>query len=301
MTPTPNRSFRARFIVEHIGTETLLYDEIRHKGFCLNQISGLIWRLAEKPHTLKRLSELTTNELQHPVTEDIVRFTLAELHRDGLLESEYEVHDVHIPTRRELVKKLGVGAALMMPLVTSIFAPTPAFAASSGGGGGCLLPDTPVSLWDGTWITAEAVQPHHVLRGIDPGTGRAHRAQVISCHNFRAEQLLTFFTASGDMVKSSPSHLFIAGAGDLLGTRASAFRAGDSIMVYNREQNRALPSTITAIQMSQVPQRVVIFELGSEKHTFVSGGIVSHNFRIKNDAARKEEPLEIPSTIKPLF
>jgi hypothetical protein len=297
MPPAFSKSFRERFIIQHVGTETLLYDEIRHKAFCLNQVSGLIWKLAEKPRTLKQLAEAASSELQHPVSEDIVRFALADLDRDGLLEPRAESHDLMAPSRREMVKKLGVGAALMMPLVTSVFAPTPAFASTPHGG--CLLPDTPVSLSDGTWIAAEAVQPHHQLRGIDPRTGQFHSAQVVSCHTHRAEELLTFFTASGEMVKSSPSHLFIACEEDLDGTRASTFRAGDSIMVYDRRLSRALPSTITAIQTSQVPQRVVNFELASEAHTYVSAGIVSHN-KIQSDA-RQPEPLEIPSTIKPLF
>jgi hypothetical protein len=293
----PTTSFRERFIVQHVGTETLLYDEIRHKAFCLNQVSGLIWKLAEKRLTLKQLADQASSELQHPVSEEIIRFALVDLNRDGLLEPGLESADLIAPSRREMVKKLGVGAALMMPLVTSVFAPTPAFAAS-GPHGGCLLPDTLVSLWDGTVIAAAAVRLHHTLRGIDPRTGQIHSAQVVSSHSFRAEQLLTFFTASGEMVKSSPSHLFIADTGDLGGTRASSFRAGDSIMVYDRAQSRALPSIITAIQTSQIPQRVVNIELGSDAHTFVSAGIVSHNKVVTESV--QEEP-EIPSTIKPLF
>jgi hypothetical protein len=290
----PTSSFRQRFTVQNVGTETLLYDEIRHKAFCLNQVSGLIWKFAAKSLTVKQLAEATSSELQHPVSEEIVRFALADLHRDGLLETRDELQDAHIPSRRALVRKLGAGAVLMMPLVTAIFAPTPAYATSHVGGG-CLLPDTLVSLWDGSEIAAGAVQPHQRLRGIDPETGQSHSAEVVSCHSFYAEQLLTFFTASGEMVKSSPAHLFIAGAGDLDGTKASAFRAGDSIMVFDRAHSRALHSTITAIQVSQIPQRVVNLELGSAAHTFVSAGIISHN-KIVTESRPGPDP-----AFKPLF
>jgi hypothetical protein len=277
--------------VQHIGNETLLYDELRHKAFCLNQISSLVWTLADGTRTPAQIADAASSELQHSVSEEIVRFALRELQRDGLLQPETVPVAISALSRREMVKKLGVGAALLMPVITAVFAPTPAFAASTtGGGGGCLLPNTSIQLVDGTEIEARYITPNQWVRGVDPATGQFHNAQVTSCRSFRAEQLLTFFAESGEVVQSSPSHLFISGPGDVRGTKAAALRTGDSFLVYNQEKARAVPSKITAIQTSDIPQEVVIFELDTVQHCFLSGGVVSHNFLLKNARPAGEVP-----------
>jgi hypothetical protein len=176
------------------------------------------------------------------------------------------------------VKKLGYGAALMMPVVTAVFAPPAAHAY------GCLLPDTMIQLANGSEVAARDVRPNQWLRGVDPKTGEFHRARVEECFSFRSDGLLTFFTESGEVVSSSASHLFIADAGDARGTCANAFKTGDQFLVYNPERKRAVPSTITGIQISSVPQEVVNFELDTMEHCYIAGGIVSHNFPTKQSS-----------------
>ena len=265
--------------IQAVGDETLLYDEIRHKAFCLNLISGTVWKFADGRRTIGQIADAVSSELTHPVTEEIVRFALKELQRDGLLQGESAVGELHAVSRRSLVKKLGYGAAMMMPVVTAVFAPPSAHAAY-----GCLLPDTLVQLADGSEIAARDVRVNQWLRGVDPKTGEFHRARVEECFSFRSEGLMTFFTESGESVQSSASHLFIADAGDALGTRADRFKAGDQFLVYNPERKRAVTSTITAIQTSKVPQEVVNFELNTVEHCYVAGGVVSHNFPIKQSS-----------------
>jgi hypothetical protein len=263
--------------VQTVGDENLIYDGARNKAFCLNKISSLVWNLADGRRTPAQIADAVTRELMQPVSEEIVRFTLSELKRDGLLLDDSSMVDLHAVSRRQMVVKLGKTAAIMLPLVTAVFAPR----AAKAYGGGCLLPDTPVHLADGSLIPASLVTPGQWLRGVDPASGEFHPARVASCHQFDAPQLLTFTTSTGELVKSSPSHLFIGGPGNLLGTRASEFEAGDSIMVFNPRHRRAITSTVTSIHTSQVPQQVVIFELDTVEHCFLSGGVVSHNRPIK--------------------
>jgi hypothetical protein len=265
--------------VQTVGDETLVFDGARNRAFCLNKISGLVWTLADGRRTPAQVADAATRELMQPVSEEIVRFALSELKRDGLLLDASAMADLHAVSRRQMVVKLGKTAAIMLPIVTAVFAPKAAQAYHSGGG--CLLPDTPVHLADGQLMAAGTVTPGQWLRGADPASGEFHAARVASCHQFDAPQLLTFTTSTGELVKSSPSHLFIGGPGNLLGTRASEFEAGGSIMVFNPRQRRAVTSTVTSIHTSQVPQQVVIFELDTVEHCFLSGGVVSHNFPIK--------------------
>ncbi len=257
--------------VQLLGNEVLVYDELRHKAFCLNAVSGWTWRLSDGRRTAAQIADAVSSELKHGVSEEIVLYALGELQRDGLLDSGPVAQ---VASRREMVKKLGFGAALMMPVVTAVFAPRAAEAYD-----GCLLPDTPVTLRDGSEMMAGLVAANTWVRGVDPGTGQFHDARVISSHRFRTEELLTFFTETGHSVQASASHLFIAGPGDVLGTRAAAFRVGDSLMVAGEEGTSS--SVITGMGRSQVAQEVVIFELDTVQHCFVSGGVVSHNYLMK--------------------
>jgi hypothetical protein len=265
---------REGITVQHVGDETLVFDGARNKAFCLNKISGLVWNFADGRRTPAQIAGAATSELKQPVSEEIVRFALSELKRDGLLLDESDVVDLNAVSRRQMVVKLGKTAAIMLPIVTAVFAPK---AAKAYGGGGCVLPDTPIHLADGGLMAAGLIAPGQWVRGVDPASGEFHPARVVSCHTFSAPQLLTFTTATGEMVQSSPSHLFIAGPGDTEGTPASTFRPGDSLMALSRQSNRAVASTITAIHTSQVPQQVVIFEVDTAQHCFLSGGVVSHN------------------------
>ncbi len=275
--------------VQSVGQETLVYDELRHKAFCLNPISSLVWRLSEGRRDAAQIADAASVELKHPVTQEIVLYALAQLQQDGLLESGPVEH---VASRRELVKKLGFGAAMLMPVVTAVFAPEAAEA--YGKGGGCLLPNTRVTLRDGSETMAGLVAPETWVRGVDPATGRFHDARVIASRRFRAEELLTFFTETGESVQASPSHLFIAGPGDVLGTRASAFRVGEALMVVGDAGTRS--SVITGVERSLVPQEVVIFELDTVQHCFVSGGIVSHNAVVKESRPAVENE-EMPAEL----
>jgi hypothetical protein len=263
--------------VQTIGDETLVFDGARNKAFCLNKISGLVWNLADGRRTPAQIAGAATSELKQPVSEEIVRFALSELKHDGLLLEDSGLVDLNAVSRRDMVVKLGKSAAIMLPLVTAVFAPK----AAKAYGGGCLLPDTPIEMADGGLMAAGLIAPDQWVRGVDPASGSLHPARVVSCHTFSAPQLLTFTTATGEMVKSSPSHLFIAGPGDTEGTQASTFRPGDSLMALNRHQNRAVSSKITAIHTPPVPQEVVIFEVDTAQHCFLSGGVVSHNKHVE--------------------
>jgi len=108
---------------EEIGDEILVYDELRHKAFCLNATSAAIWKLCDGAHTVEQIAEAATLRLAMPVTEEIVRFALEELRRDNLVEAEADVSVRPVLSRRELVQKLGIGGAMLVPVIASIVAP----------------------------------------------------------------------------------------------------------------------------------------------------------------------------------
>ena len=115
---------------EEIGDEILVYDELRHKAFCLNATSAAIWKLCDGAHTVEQIAASVTFRLAMPVAEEVVLFALEELRRDNLVETEADVSTKPILSRRELMQKLGIGAAMLLPIIAPIVAPKAAQAYS---------------------------------------------------------------------------------------------------------------------------------------------------------------------------
>ena len=124
------RSIRQKISMQQIGTETLVYDGLRQRAYCLNQSSSAIWRLADGEHTVGEIRAAASVELKSEVSEEFVLFALEELRRDGLLEPSPVAEGVPAISRRAMMRGLGVGGALLVPVIASIVAPTAAQAYS---------------------------------------------------------------------------------------------------------------------------------------------------------------------------
>jgi hypothetical protein len=113
-----------------IGTEMLVYDGLRHRAFCLNRSSSVIWRLADGARTVEEIQAAAAMELKTAVSEDLVRFALEELRREGLLQAGEPVEARAGVSRRAVLQSLGAGGMLLLPAIASILAPTAAQAYS---------------------------------------------------------------------------------------------------------------------------------------------------------------------------
>jgi hypothetical protein len=72
-----------------------------------------------------------SKELKTLVSEDLVRLALKELERQNLLDNKEEsTYQVAGLSRRELLKKVRLSSIVMLPIITSIVAPTAAMAAT---------------------------------------------------------------------------------------------------------------------------------------------------------------------------
>jgi hypothetical protein len=123
-------SIRIHVSIQQVGAETLLYDERRHKAFCLNETSSVIWRLANGERTVGQISAAATLELEAPITSEVVSFALEELHRDGLMEASISPVATATMSRRVALQRLGAAGALLLPAIAVIVAPTAAQAYS---------------------------------------------------------------------------------------------------------------------------------------------------------------------------
>jgi hypothetical protein len=112
-------------IEQHVADETLLYDEQRHLAFCLNRTSAAVWALCDGNHSVAQMAAALTTRFAEPVTEEVVLVALAQLRRDGLLAKTQVVNEIPaaILSRRSMVGRIGMGSALLLPVVAAIAAP----------------------------------------------------------------------------------------------------------------------------------------------------------------------------------
>ncbi|MGA8111849.1 MAG: PqqD family protein [Acidobacteriaceae bacterium] len=127
----PRRISLAQSCTQIVGTETLLYDELRHKAWCLNSSSACIWRLCSGDKTVQQIAAAATAELDAPVTEEIVLITLAELQEKELLEPESASPLPQGVTRRQMIGRAALTTAALLPVIASVL---PASAQGPPGG-----------------------------------------------------------------------------------------------------------------------------------------------------------------------
>jgi hypothetical protein len=135
MTSTlrPHKLQGDRITIREIEAEILIYDERTHRAWCLNPSSACIWQLCDGRNTLGEIAAGATKKLGSQVNRELVLFTLEELQEKGLLEDGMAEALPRGPSRREMIGKVGLAAALLLPAIAAITAP-PAMAQSGSVG-----------------------------------------------------------------------------------------------------------------------------------------------------------------------
>ncbi|MFL6257421.1 MAG: PqqD family protein [Pyrinomonadaceae bacterium] len=118
-------------VVRELPDEVLVYDLGTHRAVCLNSTAAAVWRLCDgrrSAEDIRRALEKTTGGA---VPEELVWLALEQLGRDKLLDARVPKPSALAGiSRRELIRRVGLAAAVTLPAVASIVAPTPAQAAS---------------------------------------------------------------------------------------------------------------------------------------------------------------------------
>ncbi len=120
-------------LLDVVGDEVLLYNLEGRRVHCLNEPAFRIWKLCNGRRTVKEMAtELETN-LNPEARELVVRNVINEFSHLGLVEASSGLKTVI--SRRDMARRIGIGAvaAVALPLITSVVAPTPARAATCFG------------------------------------------------------------------------------------------------------------------------------------------------------------------------
>ena len=135
MNPVARRS---GLVVRELPDEVLVYDLDRHQAHCLNRTAAAVFRAADGHDDVAGLTAKLARQAGGTADEEVVRMALEQLDKACLLEGRIGPSPAAEVSRRDAMRKVGLGAAVLLPIVTSILAPTPAEAAATCvGAGGC--------------------------------------------------------------------------------------------------------------------------------------------------------------------
>ena len=124
------RARKENLIIKEVDGEVLVYDLKNDKAHCLNQTAARIWQYCDGSRSVAEIAELMSTPGNTPVADALVLLALDQLQKFALLETKHEpAFQLPNMNRRELVRRIGIGARAL-PIIISIAAP-PASAQAS--------------------------------------------------------------------------------------------------------------------------------------------------------------------------
>lgn len=111
-------------VVKDVRDEVLVYDLQSQKAHSLNRVAAAVWRACDGKRSVREIS--TAAGVGPSLPPDVVNYALHTLGRARLLEGPINGSGL---TRRQVMARIGA-AAIMLPVVTTIVAPTEAQAQS---------------------------------------------------------------------------------------------------------------------------------------------------------------------------
>jgi len=114
-------------VVQEVVGETLIYDLTSHKACCLNMSASKVWRYCDGASSISDIVSKFEKDGHGNVTEDFVWLALDQLNTYGLLNDQIEL-SVPVPSRRLLLKKVGLATAVALPIIATLTAPQSALA-----------------------------------------------------------------------------------------------------------------------------------------------------------------------------
>ena len=144
------------YVVQKSGDELLVYGLADNRAICLNKTASLVWDRCDGAHSVSDICRALEDEFGKPVEEDMVLFAIEKLSDEGLLvDGETYQGAFDGLSRREVVKRIGFGSLVALPIVSAVIAPKAAFAASGCGAPGSI--GTPATMTTCVGPTASCI------------------------------------------------------------------------------------------------------------------------------------------------
>jgi len=116
-----------QLLVQPTGEETLVYDEQTHRALCLDARATRVWQLCDGTRSE---AQIAASYGEGDAGAAVVSWTLGELEKSALLESEGTGAARAALSRRTLIRNVGLAA---IPVIMAITAPRARAAVSTCG------------------------------------------------------------------------------------------------------------------------------------------------------------------------
>lgn len=110
-------------VMQQLEKETLLFDFEINKAYCLNETSSNIYHYCDGKTSFEELKR------RYKYTDDLIYLALDELQKNNLIKGDKITHFAGM-SRRDAVRKVGLGTMLALPVITGLIAPRAASAGS---------------------------------------------------------------------------------------------------------------------------------------------------------------------------
>jgi hypothetical protein len=109
-------------VVQEMPDEVLVYDMESNKAHCLNQSAALVWKACDGSHSVADIVKEFDRTGAGMVSEDFVWLAIDQLRENGLMADEL-TPKFSGQSRRQVLKTIGLGAMVALPVVASLVAP----------------------------------------------------------------------------------------------------------------------------------------------------------------------------------
>lgn len=121
---------RKDLVIQEMPDEVLVYDIVTSKAHCLNPSAAFIWKSCDGKSSILEIAEQFEKSGNGKVTEDFVWLAIDQLSENSLLENEVAPR-FEGQSRRQVIKKIGLGTMAAVPVIASLIAPQNALATAS--------------------------------------------------------------------------------------------------------------------------------------------------------------------------
>lgn len=131
-----------RLVVQDSVNEVLVYDLETDTAHCLNETAAFVWQNCDGKKSVNEIEILVTGKFGKVAGSEFVWLALDSLKKSNLLQNSDTIGtNFDGLSRRQVIKRIGLSSMIVLPLVSSIIAPSAA-AAQSGDlaicGGSCV-------------------------------------------------------------------------------------------------------------------------------------------------------------------
>ncbi len=121
------RARKNGLVIQEAGDEVLVYDVNSNRAHCLNRTAAFVWKSCDGRNTVPEIAVLLGKEFANKVDEDLVWLAVDQLANESLLESGTGMERSGL-SRRDVIRKIGLAAAVSLPVVAMLSFPKSALA-----------------------------------------------------------------------------------------------------------------------------------------------------------------------------